>query len=185
MLTRTKSLGTAAAVAFLACILLANWITTEYGVISVGFGLTATAGTYFAGATFVLRDSVQDWIGRRAVLATIILGAALSYGAATWIFTPGFLPPGVTAHSIAVASGIAFLCSEAADFAIYTPLRNHGYIRAALASNVIGTIVDTFLFLWLSGFGITATVVEGQVVGKLTLTAVAITLVRARRAVTA
>lgn len=177
-----RAIGAATALAFLACILLANWVTTEYGIISVGFGLTATAGTYFAGATFVLRDAIQDLFGRgtrlarRVILATISAGALLSYAAATWIFEPGFLPPGVTAEKIAAASAAAFFLSELADFAIYSPLRDKGYARAALASNVVGAVVDTFVFLWLSGFGIAVAVVEGQVIGKLTLTAVAVGL---------
>lgn len=178
-----KTIGTLAATALLACILLANWVTTEQGLIPVGFGLTATAGTYFAGATFVLRDTVQNTTGRRAVMGVIIAGALLSYAAATWIFTPGFLPPGVTAQSIAVASAIAFLVSETVDFAVYTPLQERGYVRAAIASNVAGTIVDTLLFLWISGFGITSGVVEGQLVGKLAVTAVVVALVLGVRGV--
>jgi uncharacterized PurR-regulated membrane protein YhhQ (DUF165 family) len=172
---------------FLTCILAANYVTTEYGLIPVGFGLTATAGTYFAGATFILRDSIQDLAGKYAVLALIILGAVLSWLKAQTT-TPGFLPPGVTGTSIAIASGIAFLCSETADLLVYTPLRARGYLRAALASNTIGTIVDTILFLWISGFGVDAAV-RGQVVGKLAVTAVAAALLltyrTSRRTVTA
>jgi len=165
-----KRIAIAAAVAFLACIVAANYVTTEYGMIPVGFGLLATAGTYFAGLTFVLRDSVQDGLGKYATFGLIVLGGALSYL--------------VSDPFIALASGVAFLASETADLAIYTPLRNRGYVRAAVASNIVGSVVDTFLFLWIAGFPIMAASVSGQIVGKLTVTAVVVSvvaLVRAQR----
>jgi uncharacterized PurR-regulated membrane protein YhhQ (DUF165 family) len=168
----TKTIG--ASVAFLATILAANYVTTEYGMVPVGFGLVATAGTYFAGLAFVLRDTVQDAGGRRLVLALIVAGALLSYL--------------VSDPFIALASGVAFLASETADMAIYTPLRKRGYIRAAIASNVVGAFIDTILFLWIAGFPI-AGAVAGQMVGKLLVTAVvvlAVVVVRTRsRVVTA
>lgn len=148
---------------FLGLILAANYVTSEYGLIPVGFGLMATAGTYFAGATFVVRDTLQDTGGRRWVIAGILAGAVLS-----------FL---ISAPFIALASGVAFLASESADFAVYTPLRRRGYVRAAVASNVVGTVIDTFLFLWIAGFGLSSQIVTGQLVGKLTVTAVVIGLV--------
>jgi uncharacterized PurR-regulated membrane protein YhhQ (DUF165 family) len=163
---------TITAAAFLACILAANFVTSRYGMVPVGFGLVATAGTYFAGLSFVLRDAVQDATGRWATIAVIALGAGLSYL--------------VSNPFIALASGIAFLASETADLAIYTPLRRRGYVRAAVASNVVGSIVDTFLFLHIAGFPLGGW--EGQIVGKLAITALVVALVitfRARRAVAA
>lgn len=159
--------------AFLACILVANYVTTEYGMIPVGFGLVATAGTYLAGLTFVLRDSIQDGAGKYAVLALIVVGAALSYF--------------VAAPFIALASGVAFLASETADLIVYTPLRRRGYVRAAIASNVVGALVDTVLFLWIAGFPVWGSV-PGQMVGKLAITGLviaAVVAVRNRRAVAA
>jgi hypothetical protein len=41
-----------AALGFIATILAANYVTTEYGMVPVGFGLVATAGTYFAKEVF-------------------------------------------------------------------------------------------------------------------------------------
>lgn len=163
------ALAGAAATAFLACILAANYVTSRYGMVPVGFGLVATAGTYFAGLSFVLRDTVQDGLGKAVTLAVIVAGAALSYLVAD--------------PFIALASGTAFLFAEASDLAIYTPLRRRGYVRAAVASNVAGTFVDTFLFLWIAGFPIAAAW-QGQVVGKLTITlAVVIVVAGVRGAV--
>lgn len=156
-----------AALAFIATILAANYVTTQYGMIPVGFGLMATAGTYFAGLAFILRDLVQDKAGRKAVVAVILAGAVLSYA--------------ISSPFIATASAVAFLLSEAADFAAYTPLRTRGYVRAAVASNVVGAGVDTAIFLTIAGFPLSQAF-AGQMVGKITVTLVAVGLVAVARA---
>ena len=161
-----KTLASIAAAGFIICILLANYVTTEYGMVPVGFGLVATAGTYFAGLTFVLRDSVQDGFGKYAALGLIMAGAGLSF-----IVADPF---------IALASGVAFLAAETADLLIYTPLRRRGYLRAAVASNVVGAVVDTVLFLWIAGFPI-ADALAGQIVGKVAVTVAVVALVLAVR----
>jgi uncharacterized PurR-regulated membrane protein YhhQ (DUF165 family) len=164
---------TALAAGFLACILAANYVTSRYGMVPVGFGLVATAGTYFAGLSFVLRDSLQDVAGKRWTLAVIAAGAVLS-----------FL---VSAPFIALASAVAFGLSEAADLAVYTPLRQSGYVRAATASNVVGSAVDTVAFLTIAGFPL-GQAFAGQMVGKLAATALVILAVvglRIRKAATA
>ena len=78
--------------------------------------------------------------------------------------------------------------AELADMAVYTPLRDRGWARAVLASNVVGGILDTLIFLWLAGFPIVAATVTGQLVGKIVwatlLPVTAVTAVRRwRRAV--
>lgn len=154
---------------FLACILAANFATSRLGMVPVGFGLMATAGTYFAGATFVLRDSLHDAAGKRWTLAAIAAGAALSFLVAD--------------PFIALASAAAFGLAELADLLVYSPLRRRGYLRAAVASNIVGALVDTLVFLTIAGFPVWSSL-PGQMVGKLTMTAVAVAvvlLVRARR----
>lgn len=152
------------ALAFLSTILLANYVTTAYGMVPVGFGLMATAGTYFAGLSFILRDAVQDTSGKRSVICFIGSGALLSYLVAD--------------PFIALASGVAFLVAELGDLAVYTPLRKRGYLRAAVVSNVVGTLLDTVLFLSIAGFPV-RDAFAGQVVGKLAVTLVAVAIVLA------
>jgi len=153
--------------AFIGCIVAANIVTSSLGIIPVGLGLTATAGTYLAGATFVLRDSLQDHAGKRWVLGVVGAAAVVS-----------FL---VSDPFVALASATALLLAELADLAVYTPLRRRGYIRAAVASNVVGAVVDTVVFLGVAGFPI-ASALPGQMVGKLAVTAAAVALVAAYRA---
>ena len=159
--------ASSAAVALLACILAANFVTSRYGVVPVGFGLMATAGTYFAGLTFVLRDALQDTAGKRWTLGLIAAGAALSF-----ILADPF---------IALASAAAFLSSEVADLLVYTPLRKRGYIRAAVTSNIVGSFVDTIIFLTIAGFPFREAL-AGQMAGKLTVTVIAVIVVASFRA---
>lgn len=147
-----KKLGPVVFVAYVLTILSANWLVEHFGLVSVGFGLMATAGTYAAGAALLLRDVVQDLCGRWWVVAGIVTGALL-----TLLVSP----------ALAFASAAAFLVSELADMMIYTPLRDRGWAKAVVASNIVGAVVDTFVFLWLAGFPVTTQGVGGQLVGKL------------------
>jgi queuosine precursor transporter len=63
-----------------------------------------------------------------------------------------------------VASVVGFTVAELTDLAVYTPLRQHADLRAAVASNQVGAVVDTALFLSISGFPLAA--MPGQLVGK-------------------
>jgi uncharacterized PurR-regulated membrane protein YhhQ (DUF165 family) len=155
-------------IGYIATIAAANWAITTWGLVPVGFGLMAPAGVYFAGLAFTLRDLTQESLGRWWTLAAIGVGALLSLA--------------VSAPQFAVASGLAFLVSELADFAVYTPLRERHWLGAVALSNVVGLAIDSALFLILA-FG-SLDFLAGQVVGKawVTLATMAVLwAVRARR----
>jgi queuosine precursor transporter len=147
------SVGAGAVIAYIGAVVASNVLTAHLGLVWVAPGLVTTAGTYAAGVALLARDAVQETAGRWAVLATIAAGAALS----AWL---------AGAH-LAVASGAAFLLAEGLDMAVYTRLRERGWVRAVLWSNVAGAVLDTFVFLTLAGFPVTTTTVGGQLVGKL------------------
>jgi uncharacterized PurR-regulated membrane protein YhhQ (DUF165 family) len=144
--------GAIALTAYITAIVAANWLTTRYGIVPTGFGLATTAGTYAAGAALLLRDAVQDYAGTRWVFAGIGAGAALT---------------ALTSPALAVASTVAFVLAELLDTAVYTPLRERGWARAALASGIAGAVADTYAFLALAGFPVTTQTVGGQLVGKM------------------
>jgi uncharacterized PurR-regulated membrane protein YhhQ (DUF165 family) len=146
--------GLVAAAAYIGTIFAANWAINRYGPVSVGFGLMAPAGVYFAGLAFSLRDVTQNTLGRGAVVVAILLGAIAS----------AF----VNTH-FAFASATAFLVSEMADFAVYTPLQDRGWLKAVVASNVVGFFFDSVLFLWLAFHSFAF--LRGQLVGKAWMTA--------------
>lgn len=149
---QSRLIKIAAFCGYIAAVVAANWLTNRFGFVPAGFGLMTTAGTYAAGAALLARDVVQDTTGRLSVLCAIAAGALLSAEFST--------------PALAVASGTAFLVAELADMAVYTPLRERGWARAVLVSNVLGAVLDTVVFLWLAGFPIWSAV-PGQLVGKL------------------
>lgn len=159
-----KPVGYGALVLFIGSVFGANWAIEQFGVVQVGLGQAAPAGVFFAGLAFTARDLVHDALRRRWVVAGIIIGAFLS-----WWVAPMF----------AVASGIAFLVSETADFAVYSPLRRRGWLRAVAASNVVGLAVDSALFLSLA-FG-SLDFLPGQLLAKAYMTLLAIILLRLGR----
>ena len=148
-------------VGFVAVILAANWLTATFGVVSV-MGLSATAGTLVAGCGFVARDGLHDSAGPRWVAIAILLGAVLS---------------AVLSPALALASGVAFLLGELADFAVYAPLRRRGKVRAALASNAVGSVVDTYLFLAVARFPLA--LAPTQLVVKVIASTAAVGVLRA------
>ena len=156
--------------AFVGVVVLTNWITATLGLVT-WLGLTATAGTWFAGFAFVARDYLQEAGGKRWTVVAILAGAAISAA-----FSP----------ALALASGVVFLVSELADFAVYTPLRKSGRTRAALASNIVGSVVDTVLFLWLAGFPLSGTPTQVLVkVGTTTAFVLGVRLALSRQSVRA
>jgi uncharacterized PurR-regulated membrane protein YhhQ (DUF165 family) len=164
--------------AFAGTVIAANWALNRYGIVGVGFGLTAPAGVYFAGLAFGLRDALHEAGGHRLVILAIVVGGLVSY----WIGDGVRIPGGNV--SIALASAVAFTISELADFAVYAPLRKRHPWKAVVASNVVGSIADSALFLWLA-FG-SLDHIAGQVVAKTYMITVAlpiVAIVRRRRAV--
>ncbi|MBA3517215.1 MAG: VUT family protein [Rhizobiales bacterium] len=146
--------------AFAATIPAANWMIGNVGttctpdglcLIPVWPGVMAPSGVLAIGAALVLRDLVQRRAGSVWALVAVMTGTLLSF----WVAPP----------ALAVASASAFLLSELADFAVFTPLYRRRLALAVAASGVAGAIVDSALFLWLA-FGDLAHL-QGQVIGKL------------------
>ena len=142
------------------CIPAANWLIGHVGtvcvprgpcLIPVAPGLLAPSGVLTLGLALVLRDMVQRRLGLGWAAAAVLAGAALAALLA---------PP-----SLVVASAAAFLVSEAADLAVYTPLQRRGLVLAVALSGVAALVLDSLVFLLLA-FG-SLDFFAGQVVGKL------------------
>lgn len=168
--TRLKTEGFLYLLGFTLCIPAANWMLGNVGTVCppdspcllpVGFGLMAPSGVLLAGLALVLRDLVQRRLGKSWAIAAIIAGALLSYLLA---------PP-----ALVVASAVAFLLSELADFAVYTPLQERRLILAVVASSLVGLAIDSVVFLYLA-FG-SLDFLTGQIVGKAWMVLLAIPLI--------
>lgn len=159
--------------AFVATVYGANWALSTYGVVPIGFGLEAPAGVLFAGLAFGLRDGLHELGGVRWVIGAILTGTVLAYLLEASVTIPG-------GHvTIAVASAAAFLLAELGDLTVYSRLRERNWPSAVAASNVVGSVIDSALFLWLA-FG-SLNFIAGQIVGKTAMIAISLPLVWASR----
>jgi uncharacterized PurR-regulated membrane protein YhhQ (DUF165 family) len=157
-------------VLFCLTIPAANWMIGHVGticiasgpcVVPVAPGIMAPSGVLMIGAALVLRDLVQRRLGVEFGLAAIIAGAALSAA--------------VAPAALVLASTVAFLLSEFADFAVYTPLARRRLVMAVVASSAVGLVVDSLVFLWLA-FG-SLEFLPGQIIGKAWMVLLALPLV--------
>lgn len=160
---------------FIACVPAANWLIGNLGTVCIPqgpclipvapFGITAPSGVLMIGLALVLRDLVQRRLGKSWALAAILVGAALS----------GFVAP----PALVLASAVAFLLSELADFAVYTPLQKRGLVRAVVLSSLVGLCVDSVAFLYLA-FG-SLDYLAGQIIGKAWMVLFSIPVIRLLR----
>lgn len=164
-----------ATTAFALTVPAANWLIGNVGtqfdpggphLIPVGFGLVAPSGVLMVGASLVLRDVVHELGGWKAAFVAILIGACLA-----WF---------VAEPTLVIASVAAFVAAELADLAVYAPLRKRRLTLAVVASGLVGSIADSAVFLWLA-FGSLA-FIEGQILGKLWMSLLAIPLIYLVRA---
>lgn len=154
--------------AYMLTIPAANWTLTHVGTphpfgprtIPVGFGYQAPSGVLWIGIALALRDAVQMLAGRWTTVGAIAAGSALTFA---------------IAPSLAVASAVAFLVGELADFAVYTPLADRRLSLAVFASGAVGAVVDSLIFLNLA-FG-SVQFWQGNTLGKVWMSVLGIPLV--------
>jgi uncharacterized PurR-regulated membrane protein YhhQ (DUF165 family) len=130
-------------------------------LIPVAPGVMAPSGVLMIGLALVLRDLVQRRLGLTFAFGAVLAGTTLSAAVA---------PP-----ALVVASAAAFLVSELADLAVFTPLQRRGLVLAVAASSAVGLVVDSLLFLWLA-FG-SLDFLAGQVLGKAWMVLLALPVV--------
>ncbi|MBI2714621.1 MAG: VUT family protein [Rhizobiales bacterium] len=157
-------------VLFCLTIPAANWMIGHVGTLCVPNGpclipvapaIMAPSGVLMIGAALVLRDLVQRRLGVEFGIGAIVVGAAISAALAP--------------AALVIASAAAFLLSEFADFAVYTPLARRRLVLAVLASSLAGLVVDSIVFLWLA-FG-SLEFLLGQIIGKAWMVLLAVPFV--------
>jgi len=157
-------------VLFALTIPAANWLIGHVGttcvpqgpcLVPVAPGLMAPSGVTMVGIALVLRDLLQRRLGTAISALAVLVGSGLSA-----LYAPA---------SLVVASATAFLLSELADLAVYTPLARRRLVAAVIASSCAGVVVDSIVFLWLA-FG-SLDFLTGQVVGKAWMVLLSIPLV--------
>lgn len=103
--------------------------------------------TIVTGLVLVVRDFAQREL-RHWIFAAMIAGLALST-LTSWI-------------QIVVASGLAFMLSETADWAVYT-FSNRPLSQRIMLSSLVGAPIDQLAFLWLASFAVPGIFAWGSV----------------------
>lgn len=150
---------------YVAAFAAANVITAATVPAEIGPWLI-TWGTWFVGATFILRDAVHTRYGRTGAYQA--LGAAIVLaGITSWLLGDTLL--------VLVGSCAAILLSEAADTEVFARLHRRLGVRVG-ASGIVGSAIDSVVFpvigLGLSGivpWAFIPNVMIGQFVVKTTL----------------
>lgn len=169
---------------YLAAIVAANVLTAKFAPINLGWALVPV-GTLLVGASFILRDLVQDQVGRRATYKWIALAMLVS-GVISYLLGDTLL--------IMVASAASFIISESTDTEIYSRLKA-SRAKRILVSGAVGGTLDSavFVLIGLSPLGsnmlpweAVPAAILGQVVVKLILQligAAALSSMDARKAI--
>ncbi len=167
--------GWVALTLFILTIPVGNWVVVNVGLvcepngpclIPVAPGLMAPSAVMIAGLALVLRNAVQAFLGAYFSLLAVAVGTFLS---------AFFAEP-----SLVVASAAAFCFSELADFAVYTPMRKRFPAFSVVMAGLVGSIIDSAIFLSLA-FG-SIDFIVGQVLGKFWMSLLAGVIIRYFRA---
>lgn len=163
------------AAAYVALVVLANWLAAKY-VITVPFTHhLAPAGVLCVGFVLVMRDWLQQLRGLRVTFALILGAGILSY-------VTGLIAGYGSLQRIALASLIAFIVSEGiVETAIFSPLRKRYYTLGVALSASLGNLIDSYIFLVLAFPAIWTALYAGNVVGKFEMVAVGVVLTAVRR----
>jgi queuosine precursor transporter len=121
---------------YLLAIVTANIITAATAPLVFG-AFIVPYGSFFIGATFILRDLVQRKYGRKKTYGFIVLALALS---AVSSFLLG------DTLAIVAASAISFLIAETTDTEIYTRLKTT-FAKRVLYSGLVGGTLDSAVFV--------------------------------------
>lgn len=121
---------------YLICIVTANVVTASLAPFHFGIFIVPM-GTFFIGATFILRDLVQNKYGRKKTYGLIALALLLSAIVSASL--------GDTLLIVA-ASALSFLLSETADTEIYSRLKLPMAWRV-FYSGIVGGILDSAVFV--------------------------------------
>lgn len=121
---------------YLTSIIIANVMTAAFMPWQIGPFLVPF-GTWFIGATLVLRDVIQAKYGRKSAYLAIV--AALVLSAATSKLLGDTM-------AITIASAISFFISESTDTEIYTRYKN-SFLKRVFASGIASSFLDSVIFV--------------------------------------
>ena len=121
---------------YLISIIIANVVTAAFIPLQLGPFLIPY-GTWLIGASFVLRDLIQNKYGRKK--AYLAIAAALILSAITSKLLGDTMV-------ITIASAISFFISESTDTEIYTRFKV-SFLQRVFASGIVSSLLDSGIFI--------------------------------------
>jgi len=128
---------------------LSNYLV-QFPINYFGLENLLTYGAFSYPVAFLITDLSNRRYGKNIAKKIVYFGFALGIFL-TLYFSTNYLD--LISIRIAIGSGTAFLVAQLIDVHIFDRLRNKIWFIAPLASSLIGSSIDTFLFFSISFYG--------------------------------
>ena len=128
---------------------LSNYLV-QFPVNYLGLQDLLTYGAFSYPVAFLITDLSNRRYGKNTAKKVVYLGFALGVFL-TLYFSTNYSD--LISIRIAIGSGTAFLVAQLIDVNIFDRLRKKIWFAAPLASSLIGSTIDTFLFFSISFYG--------------------------------
>ncbi len=129
-----------------AIVLSSNYLV-QFPINYRGLNEILTYGAFSYPIAFLITDLANRSYGKIVARKIVYFGFLLGIGF-TILFSTDFA--NYISIRIAFGSGIAFLTAQLLDVQIFDNLRKKKWFIAPLTSSMIGSVVDTFLFFFIS-----------------------------------
>ena len=132
-----------------AVVLSSNYLV-QFPINYYGLNKILTYGAFSYPVAFLITDLANRSYGKLVARKIVYIGFAIGISF-TLLFSTNFAD--LISIRIAIGSGTAFLIAQMLDVQIFDNLRRKNWFIAPLTSSIIGSIVDTFLFFFISFYG--------------------------------
>ena len=130
-------------------VLLSNYLV-QFPINKFGLENILTYGAFSYPVAFLITDLANRSYGKNGAKKVVYFGFSIGI-LFTLIFSTNF--GDMISIRIAIGSGTAFIVAQLLDVQIFDKLREKKWFIAPLASSMIGSIIDTFLFFSISFYG--------------------------------
>ncbi len=131
-------------------IVLSSNYLVQFPVNYYGLNEVLTYGAFSYPIAFLITDLANRSFGKIIAKKIVYFGFFLGISF-TVLFSTDFAD--LISIRIAIGSGTAFLVAQILDVQIFDTLRRRQWFIAPLASSIIGSTIDTFLFFSIAFYG--------------------------------
>ncbi|MDC3053597.1 queuosine precursor transporter [Candidatus Pelagibacter sp.] len=131
-------------------VVLASNYLVQFPIQYYGLQEILTYGAFSYPVAFLITDLANRSFGKLVARKIVYIGFTIGI-LFTLIFSTNFAD--LISVRIAIGSGTAFIIAQLLDVQIFDHLRQKKWFIAPLASSLVGSTVDTFLFFSISFYG--------------------------------